>query len=257
MAFRLFTNANGIVAGGVVGLSTILQQTLRWEPALVQWAINIPLLVLGLIALSRAEGMRSLLGSLALPLSILVTRDIKPITQNPILAAVFGGLVYGVGLGLILSAKGSVGGYSLLARVVSKRFPITVSTLIFSLDALTIGMGAWTFGFDRAMYGLIAAFLMRKAMEKVLVGFSQALIAMIITDHPEPIRVRVLEDMDRGLTILPGEGGFTGQLRPVLMIVLSQAEVPKLRALVREADPSAFMFMAEASEVQGQGFRRE
>lgn len=255
LGFRLFMNANGIVAGGVVGLSTLLERRFGWEPAWVQWGINLPLLVLGFALLGKAAGARSALGSLALPLLMLLTRTLQPLTHTPLLAALFGGVVYGAGLGLVLSGSGSVGGYSLLARLLSKRLPLSVSNALFFFDALTIIGGGILFGPERAMYGLIAAFVMRRALDSVLLGFSHAKLALVISTAHEPIRRAVLETLDRGLTLLPGTGGFTGETRPVLMIVLGQAEVPALRSLVRQLDPDAFVILTDAAEVLGKGFQ--
>lgn len=257
LGFRLFMNGNGIVAGGVVGLSTLLERRFGWEAAWVQWGINLPLLGLGFWGLGRAAGARSALGSLVLPLLMLVTRSVPTLTQTPLLAALFGGVVYGAGLGLVLSGSGSVGGYSLFARLVTKRLPLSVSSAIFALDALTILGGGLLFGAEKAMYGLIAAFVMRRALDSVLLGFSRTKLALVISTAPDPIRTAILNELDRGLTILPGTGGYTGDPRPVLLIALGQAEVPHLRSLVRTHDPDAFVVLTDAAEVLGKGFHRE
>ena len=257
LGFRLFMNANGIVAGGVVGLSTLLEQRFGWEAAWFQWAINLPLLALGFLILGKAAGARSALGSVALPLLMLLTRSLPSLTQTPLLAAIFGGLLYGAGLGLVLSGSGSVGGYSLLARLLTRRIALTVSNTMFILDTLTILGGGWLFGAERAMYGLIAAFVMRRALDAVLLGFSHAKLALVISKAHEAIQQAVLTELDRGLTVLPGTGGYTGDSRPVLLVVLGQAEVPRLRTLVRSHDPDAFVVLADAAEVLGRGFHRD
>ncbi len=257
LGFRLFMNGNDIVAGGVVGLSTLLERRFGWEPAWVQGGINLPLLVLGFWGLGKAAGVRSALGSLVLPLLMLLTRPVPTLTHNPLLAALFGGVVYGAGLGLVLSGSGSVGGYSLLARLVTKRLPLSVSTAIFTLDALTILGGGLLFGAEKAMYGLIAAFVMRRALDSVLLGFSRTKLALVISVAHDSIRQAVIAELDRGLTILPGTGGYTGDPRPVLLIALGQAEVPQLRTLVRTHDPDAFIVLTDAAEVLGKGFHRE
>jgi uncharacterized membrane-anchored protein YitT (DUF2179 family) len=257
LGFRLFMNANGIIAGGLLGLSTVLERRFGWEAAWVQWGINVPLLVLGFLVLGKTTGARSALGSLLLPLFMLLTRSLQPITHTPLLASLFGGIVYGAGLGLVLSGSGSVGGYSLLSRLLTRRSPRSVSAVIFALDSLTILGGGWLFGAERAMYGLIAAFVMRRAVDTVLLGFSHAKLVLVISSAHEAIRQTVLAELKRGLTVLPGTGGYTGESRPVLLIVLSQAEVPQLRSLVRTHDPSAFVVVADATEVLGEGFHRE
>ncbi len=253
-SFRLFTNGNHIVAGGVVGLSTLAQHLMGWEPALFQWAVNICLLLIGFLFLGKAEGFRSAYGSLVLPLAIILTRNVQPITHVPLLAAIFGGVAYGGGLGLVLQGRGSVGGYSLLARIAAKHLPVSVVASMFILDALTIGSSAWVFGFEMAMYGLIGAFIMRRCVESVLVGLTHSMIALIITSQPDEVKHRVLVDMDRGLTVLSGKGGYTGENRDVLMVVLGASEAPTLRRTVKECDPLAFVVLTEASEVLGRGF---
>lgn len=255
LGFRLFFSANHIVAGGVVGLSIIVETARGWNPAWVQWGINLPLFGLALGFLGRGEALRSLLGSVLLPLAILLTVSVRPVTHTPLLAAIFGGLLYGTGLGLVLFGRGSVGGWSLLSRMLSRNLPISVGGALFVLDAITILAGELLFGAERAMYGLIAAFVMRRALDGVLLGFSRAKLALIISTKEEPIRQAILTELDRGLTVLPGSGGYTGEPRPVLMVVLGQAEVPALRALVRSHDPDAFVVLADAAEVLGKGFR--
>ena len=257
LGFRLFFNANQLVAGGIVGLSTILERLWKLEPAWIQVAINVPLLLLTARLLGAGAGVRSVAGSVALPAAILLTKNISPVTHEPLLAAIFGGLLYGAGLGLVLRGGGSVGGWSLLARMLARSLPFSVGGILFLFDALTILGGAAIFGAERAMYGLIAAFVLRRALDAVLLGFSRAKIALVISTRPDEIRAAVLAEMDRGLTVLPGTGGYTGEPRPVLLIVLGQSEVPALRNLVRERDPDAFVVLTDAAEVQGKGFRRE
>ncbi len=254
LGFRLFLNENHIVSGGVVGLSTLIQKLTGWEPALFQWVVNLLLLGVGFACLGRSEGARSAYGSLVLPLAILLTRNVEPITHEPLLAAIFGSLVYGCGLGLVLQGRGSVGGYSLLARIAVRHLPISLSGAVFVLDAITIAASARVFGFEMAMYGLIGAFVMRRSLDAILLGLGRSVMAFVITTEEEAVKQRVLVELDRGLTVLPGIGGFTGTNRNVLMIVMSQAEAPFLRKAVKECDPHAFIVLTEASEVLGRGF---
>lgn len=254
LGFRLFTNPNGIVAGGVVGLSTVLQGAFGWDPAKVQAAVNLPLLLLGWILLGKEEGLRSTLGSICLPLSIALTKDIPPLTHDPLVGTIFGGAFFGVALGLILSAWGSVGGYSLLARVFSKHFGVSVASAMLAMDGLTIVASGWRFGAEKALLGLLAAYVTRVALDRTLVGFGRSFVALIISSQHETLRERLLHDLDRGMTVLNGEGGYTGEARPVLMVVLGQTEVSRLRSLVAAADPEAFVVISQTAEVLGRGF---
>jgi len=256
LGFRLFTNPNHIVAGGVVGLSTVLQGALGWDPATVQAAINLPLLIGGWLLLGKQEGFRSLLGSILLPFFIWATRDIPALSHEPLIGAIFGGAFIGGGLAIILAARGSVGGYTLIARVLGKKFSIAVPTTLLVLDGLTIVASAWKFGAERALLGLVAAYVMRTAIDRALVGFRRAFVALVISKEHATLKDRLLYDLDRGMTILNATGGHTGDDRPVLMVVLSGSEVPRLRAIVNECDRDAFVVITDATEVLGHGFVR-
>ena len=257
LGFRLFTNPNGIVAGGVVGLSTVLQWSFGWDPAPVQTFVNLPLLFLGWIILGRTEGMRSIVGSILLPAFVFATRNLPPVTHDPLIGALFGGAAIGAGLGIILSARGSVGGYSLVARIVARRFSVPVPTSLLVLDGATILLSGFRFGAERALLGLVAAYVMRTAIDRVLVGFGRSFVALVISKEHARLRERFLRDLDRGVTVLGGEGGHTGEARPVLMVVLGAGEVPRLRALVAETDQDAFLVISDATEVMGRGFVRK
>jgi uncharacterized membrane-anchored protein YitT (DUF2179 family) len=257
LGFHLFLNANGIVGGGVVGLSTIAQKQLAWDPGIFQWTVNIPLLAVAVWMLGRGEALQSVLGTLVLPLFITLLRPLHLLTHEPILAAIFGGATYGAGLGLILRHRGSVGGFSLIARIAVKNgAPVSVPGIILVLDSLTIIASVGVFGTEKALYGLLAAFILRKVVDSVILGFNPAIVAWIVSTNPEPLKHRILEEMDRGLTVLPGEGGFSGQRRPVLMTVISRLELPILRALVQSTDPEAFLTVSPTNEVVGRGFIR-
>lgn len=256
LGFRLFTNPNGIVAGGVVGLSTVLQGTFRWDPATVQALINLPLLALGWLMLGREEGLRSTLGSILLPLCIAATRNVHGLTQDPMIGALFGGATIGAGLALLFSARGSVGGYTLIARILFRKFGLSVPTSLLALDGLTIVASAYKFGVERALLGLVAAYVMRTAIDRMLVGFKRSYVAMVISKEHVRLRERLLFDLDRGMTVLSATGGYTGDDRPVLMVVLSPREVPQLRAIVEREDPEAFVVISDATEVLGHGFVR-
>ncbi|MBS1707366.1 MAG: YitT family protein [Armatimonadetes bacterium] len=256
LAFRLFLNGNGLVAGGVVGLSTILQHKFGWDPALFQWAVNVPLLVLTFFILGKAAGLRSVLGSLFLPLAILLTAPVPVVTRDAFLAALFGGALYGLGLGMALRGRGSVGGYSIFAQFLAKWLPVSVPAVILVLDALTIFAGASAFPIDKVLLGVFAAFIVRQGVDRVLVGLTPSMAAFIVCSDPAELKQRILDEMDRGVTLLAGEGGFTGEQRPVIMVAVLKAEVPWLRQVIAESDPDAFVVITEAAEVRGRGFAR-
>ncbi|HVK04845.1 MAG TPA: YitT family protein [Armatimonadaceae bacterium] len=257
--FNLLLNGNRIVAGGVTGLSTLLQGRFGIEPAATQVGLNVPLFLTGTYLLGGRFGSRNLVGILLLPLCVFLTRHFPPLTSNLLLASLYGGIGTGVGLGLIFKGGGSVGGTSLAAQLLSRFLGMSPGAALLVCDGLIIGAASLTLGAEQAMYGLISLFVTKRAIDVIQNGLSTSKLALIICRSEsgvEAVRRAVIEDMDRGLTILSGSGGFTGRDRPVLMVVVTQSEVSRLKAHVQAADPDAFVVLADAAEVFGEGFQR-
>lgn len=255
VSFNLFTNPNRIASGGVAGISTVLEAVLGWEPGLTQWAFNIPLFIAGLIFLGRAFGLKTAVGTVILPLFVLLTSNWSPATDNLLLASVFGGIGVGLGLGLVFRGKGSTGGLDLLAQIVHKFTGLTHGLSVAMLDGLVIICAGLVFTLEEAMYALIGLFVTKKTIDAVQVGISYAKVAFIISDMPERIEKAILYDLDRGLTKLSGYGGYTGNKKTVCMVVISHTEVTRLKAIVRDADPNAFVILSDTAEVLGEGFK--
>jgi Uncharacterized conserved protein len=259
-SFNLLLNGNRIVSGGLTGLSTLLHSRYGIEPAVTQAAVNLPLFLLGVLLLGGRFGAKTLLGGILLPLCVLLTRGLPLLTTDPLLASLYGGIATGVGLGLIFRGGGSVGGTSLAARLLSRFTGASVGAALLLCDGIIIGVAGLTLGAEQAMYGLISLFVAKRAIDVVLSGgLATSKLALVICREEagvEAVRRAVIEEMDRGLTVLAGTGGFTGRDRPVLMVVISQGEVAQLKALVHSVDPGAFVVLSDAAEVLGQGFQQ-
>ncbi|KAA8997960.1 YitT family protein [Paenibacillus spiritus] len=257
LAFNWFMLPNEIASGGVSGLSVLAKAWFGAEPAFTQWALNIPLFVLGVWVLGKQYGLRSLLGSIVLPLFIYISKDGPVPTHNPLLASIYGGIGVGLGLGLVFRGRGSTGGLTILAQVIQKLTGLTFAVSVVLLDATVISLAAFVLGMEQAMYALIGLFVTGKVIDALEVGFSYTKVAYIISDYTEAISEAVLHDLDRGLTKLNAEGGYTGNSRVVLMVAVGQNEITRLKTIVRSVDPGAFVIISDAHEVLGEGFKRE
>lgn len=257
LAFNLFFLPNRIASGGVSGLSVLAEAWFGAEPAFTQWALNIPLFILGVIFLGKQYGIRSLLGSFVLPLFIFLTKDGPVPTTNPLLASIYGGIGVGLGLGLVFRGRGSTGGLTIAAQIIQKLTGFSFSLSVVLLDGTVITLAAFVLGMEQAMYALIGLFVTGRVINALEVGFSTTKVAYIISDHTEDISQAILNDLDRGLTKLNAQGGYTGDNRTVLMVVVGQNEITRLKAIVRSVDPAAFVIITEAHEVLGEGFKRE
>lgn len=255
LAFNLFFLPNHIASGGVSGLSVLVQAWIGIEPAFTQWALNIPLLFLAFGLIGCEYGVRSLLGSVVLPLFVFLTKDWVIPLSNPLLASIYGGIGVGVGMGLVYRGRGSTGGLSIVAQLLHKYSGLAFSLCIVILDAIVISSAAMVLSLEQALYALIGLYVTGKVIDTIELGFSFTKVAYIISDHTEPITKAILEDLDRGLTKLTAEGGYTGEHRTVLMVVVGQSEIPRLKTVVQSVDPDAFVIIHNAHEVLGEGFR--
>jgi uncharacterized membrane-anchored protein YitT (DUF2179 family) len=255
MSFNMFLSPNEVASGGVSGISIIVRSLWKIEPAITQWALNIPLFVAGSWFLGRQFGMKTAVGSLLLPLLILITRGLPPMTNNLLLASIYGGMLLGIGLGLVFRGKGSTGGSDVAAQIVHKYTGLSLGLSIAMLDAFVIVTAGIVLSPEKALYALIGLFVTSKTIGIVQIGLSYSKVAFIISEKSESIRQEILVQLDRGLTQLQATGGYTGEHRNVMMVVVGQREVNRLKELVRAADPEAFVILSDTNEVLGEGFK--
>jgi uncharacterized membrane-anchored protein YitT (DUF2179 family) len=256
LTFNLFLLPNQIASGGVSGISTITYGLFQWKASYVQWAFNIPLFISGVIFLGKQFGAKTLVGTIFLPLVVYFSETLPPATTDPLLGALFGGIGVGVGLGIVFRGKASTGGTDLAAQIVHKYMGLSLGSSVLVIDGAIVIASALVFGIEKALYALVAMFLTGKMIDIVQLGLGYAKMAIIISSKEEVIRQAILTEIDRGVTKLSGYGGYTDDKRPVLMCVVSQNEVTKLKQLVQSFDPSAFVVVSNAVEVLGEGFKR-
>ncbi|MFX3673914.1 MAG: YitT family protein [Paenisporosarcina sp.] len=256
VGFNVFLLPNEVASGGVSGISTILKGLFDWKPGLVQYAFNIPLFIAGVIFLGKQFGARSLVGTLTLPMFVILTSGWEPATLNPLLGALFGGISVGVGLGIVFRGNASTGGTDLAAQIITKYTGLSLGTSVMLIDGLIVLSAALVFDIEKGLYALIGLFVTTKTIDIIQLGFSQSKMVYIITNKQEEIRDAIYTEINRGVTKLPAVGGFTEQERPILLVVVYQTEFTKLKHVVKTVDPSAFVIVSDAYEVLGEGFKR-
>jgi uncharacterized membrane-anchored protein YitT (DUF2179 family) len=256
LAFSVFLLPNEIASGGVSGISTILYGLFQWKPSYVQWSLNIPLFIAGLFFLGKRFGAKTLVGTLVLPFFVFIFEEWGAATEEPLLGAIFGGLGIGAGLGIVFRGKASTGGVDLLAQIIHKYIGISLGTIILLIDGTIVLASAFIFGIEQALYALIAMFITAKTIDVVQIGLGTSKMALIISDQEEELRQGILTHIYRGVTKINAFGGYTQDERPMLMVVVAQYEVTKLKQYVKSVDPSAFVIVVNANEVLGEGFKR-
>lgn len=255
ISFNLFLLANQIASGGVSGISILVEQLTGIQPAFTQWGFNIPLFVIGTMLLGRRFGFKVLLSSIVLPLFVYLTRDWPAPTDNPLLASIYGGMGIGLGLGIVYRGRGSTGGLDLVAQIIHRFTGLSYPLSVAMLDGIVILCAGILLSPEKALYALIGLFVTSKMIDAVQVGFGFSKVAFIISAQTEPLTEAILHELDRGLTKWDGQGGFTKEGRTVLMVVVGQTEVSKLKAIVKRVDPTAFVIISNTNEVLGEGFK--
>lgn len=256
LAYPLFLVPNHIAPGGLTGLATVLNYLFRWPVGTTSLVMNVPLFIIGYRAMGRVFVVRSLVATVLF--SVLIDLiPLPPMTEQPLLGAVFGGVLLGAGLGLILRGGATTGGTDMVARMIHNRFQhISVGAFLFLIDCCVVLMAGFFIEAEYALYAFVALYAASKLIDVVMVGLTREKACYIISTQHEQVKREIMEKLDRGVTVLHAEGGYSGQERPVLLCVLSAQELGRLKAIVREADEDAFLFISDAHEVLGEGFRK-
>lgn len=259
LAVNLFLLPNHLASGGLGGLLLLCYYLWGLPMGPAYFAANLPAIYL-LYRLYGMQGLaRTIWGIATFSLLLEVTQPLSAYapTTNPLLATIYSGILMGLGLGLALMVGGSTGGTSTMAHVVKHHTGMDASRFLFLTDLLILGFAAVVLQVEAVLYGLLMTFVMSKVISAVQEGLTTSRCLMIISDHPDLVTSTILNDLKRGLTRLDGTGAYSGQPRPVLMCVVAESEVVKVKRLVLQADPEAFVLITDAREVNGRGFTLE
>lgn len=256
VGLAVFQVPHRIAAGGLGGLATVMHYTLGLPVGLTMLGLNVPLFALGIRLLGWRFACKSLYGTVLLS---VLTDALLAVTSTPtgdsLLASIYGGLLVGLGLGLVFRAGGTTGGTDMAAQILRLYLPGSSGRVLVLLDGIVIGLAAWVFGLELALYGLLSVVLAGVVIDAVQEGVAYARAAFIISDRAAEIGPAILHRLNRGATLFEAQGLYTGRRRPVILCVISRAEVSRLKALVAEFDPRAFVIVTGVHEVLGEGFK--
>lgn len=251
-----FIIANQLGEGGFTGIALLLNYIFDWPVGLTILVLNIPLFIVGWIKLGRNSMIYTIIGTTLLSLFISLTKNLQSPLEDQLLVSLYAGVTIGLGLGIIFRHGGTTGGVDLIARLVNKYYGISMGRTMFTLDAIIITISALYLGKERAMYTLIVVFLGSRVIDFVQEGAYAAKAATIISDHAPEIASRIMNEMDRGATLLKGKGGYTGSEKEVLYCVVSRTELTRLKMLVHSIDNKAFIVVNDVHDVLGEGFEK-
>ncbi|WP_317646515.1 YitT family protein [Sporosarcina sp. GW1-11] len=250
LAFNMFFLPARLAAGGVSGISTILYELYEFEPAFIQWLINIPIFFLGFVLLGKEFSLKTLVGTFFVPFTIWLSADIPFTIDNPLLSAIYGGILLGVGLGIVYRGNGSTGGLATVAQIVKKYSGLSSGYAQLLVDGMVVVASAVVFNLELALFAMMAIFVTSKVIDFVQLQTSPSKLVLIITEHEERIQTIIKEEIDRGLTI----GGFSNQEKTMILCVVEQQEAIYLKRVLQEEEPHSFVVFLNASEILGKGF---
>lgn len=256
LSIDLFLVPNNVIAGGVTGVSIILNSLVGTPVGLVILLLNVPLFIVGWRALGGLIfGVRTVFAVVVLSLAVdALAPLLRPVTTQPLLFILYGGVLDGLGTGLIFRGLGTSGGIDIVARLLERWRGVRPGRTLLALNALTYAGAFFIYGAEPVLFALLASFISSRAVNVVLEGGVTARQALIVTARPAEITAAVLQDLARGITVLEGKGGYTHQDRAILLCVVLRSELSFLKQIIARADPDAFVIVGEVAEVLGEGF---
>lgn len=257
----MFAEPNKFAPGGTYGLGIVLHHLMGWRTELVALCMDIPLLLIGIYFLGPKFGIKTVICTFAIPLFMGLlheTYGYAPLLgeNQQLLSAIFGGIVYGVGIGMIFKSRATSGGSDIIAMILNKYTHLSLGQLVILVDCTitlttVLAFGEWTL----PMYSWIVVFIEGKVIDIVIEGGSVHKTLMIVTNQVEPVRNVILNDINRGATLLKGVGMYKGEDRNVIYTILTRREMMILRHRIVEIDPHAFINVIDSKEILGQGFK--
>ena len=259
LSMVLFYIPGKLAAGGISGVAQLISNFTGWPVGTLYIILNVPLLALGWRYLGgRRFLIRTIFAVLGYSIAMDVFTRLLPtngLVSDSILNALYGGVIGGIGVGLVLRGQGTTGGTDILVRLLSIWRGIPYSQTYIATDVFVVFAAGLSFGWQLALYAVVALYVGGLAAEFAAEGVRTTRIVLIITTNPQPVAQRVIGELQRGVTVWQGIGMYSGQTRDVLFCTVSRAEVNPIKAIIHEADPQAFVVIGEAYEALGEGFK--
>lgn len=251
-ALEVFLVPNNIIDGGIVGVSIILSYLTKINLGLLIFLINIPFFLLAFNKIGKKFVIQTFyaVGMLALALNFFQTHAM-PTTNDLLLSTVFGGIILGTGVGLVLKHEGSLDGTEIMSLVLSKKFGFSVGEWIMTFNVFIYGAAGLVFGWNRAMYAVLTYFIAFKVIDVVLEGLNSSKSIRIISDKSYEIGQELLEQLGIGVTYLKGVGAYSGAEKTIIYCVVSRLEMAKMKEIITNIDPKAFMSVVDVHEAHG------
>lgn len=254
---EMFLVPNNIIDGGVVGLSIMAAYATGQPIGLFLVLLNIPFLYLGYKQIGKTFSISTMFAICSLAFWTEQFYPVEVITHDLFLATIFGGILVGLGVGMIIRSGGSLDGTEIVGIILDKRSGFSVGEIVMFINLFILSSAGLVFSWDKAMYSLVAYFIIAKMMDTVIDGIDESKAVMIVSSEPDEIADALMARLGRGVTILHGEGGYSGESKKVLYCVITRLEIEKMKAIVMEKDDSAFVTINEVHDIMGGRFKKK
>ena len=248
---EIFFVPNQIIDGGVIGVAMLVSHITQLPLSIFIVLFNLPFLIIGYKQIGKTFAISTVFGVISLSGWLVYFKPILGLTHDLFLAAVFGGVIVGVGVGLIIRYGGSLDGSEIVAIILDKRTGFSVGEIVMFINFFILGSAGFVFSWDKAMYSLVAYFVAYKVIDLTIEGLDETKGVMIVSEKPDEIAAILMARLGRGVTVLHGAGGFTGEPKKVLYSVITRLEIAKLKAIVSEEDEEAFVTVHDVHDVIG------
>ncbi|MEH7502098.1 YitT family protein [Neobacillus drentensis] len=257
VGLEIFLVPNNVIDGGITGISIMLSYITGWKLGIFLFILNIPFFFIGYKQIGKTFALSTLYGIIILSIGTTLLHPVPAFTQDILLATVFGGIVLGIGVGIVIRYGGSLDGTEILAILFNKKLPFSVGEIIMFFNLFILGCAGFVFTWDRAMYSLIAYFVAYKTIDITITGLDESKSVWIISDNAKQIGDAIMNRLGRGVTYINGEGAYSGDDKKVIFCVINRLEEAKLKEIVTENDDSAFLAVADIAEVRGGRFKKK
>lgn len=249
-----------LLSGGVSGIALIIQYFTKFPAGYTIFLLNIPLLILSYKKVNLRFTIFTIIGTAALSFFLVLTYSVRNVLliNDPLLLSLYGGVLNGLGMGIVFSNHGSTGGLDIISVIVKKKYDnFEIGRISFTVNFIIVALGAIFFGLTSALYTLVSMYITSYMVDKTIKGFNRQKMVLIVTDKVEEVSKEIMDTLHRGVTLLHGEGAYTGVSKKVLYSIVSLTQLPQLKLIVHQIDPNAFLSILDVSEVHGKGFVRE
>lgn len=256
-ALETFLIGNSIIDGGITGISIMLSYLSGVQVGVFLFLLNLPFLLIGYKQIGKTFALSTLLGVAVLSITTSLLHHWHPFTDDTFLAAVFGGILLGAGTGIVIRAGGSLDGTEIIAILVNRKSPFSVGETVMFINLFILGSAGFVYSLDRALFSMVAYYIAFKSIDLIIEGLNESKSVWIISDLYRDIGDTIVARLGRSVTYLQGEGGYSGDAKSVIFVVINRLEEAKLKSIVTEVDPGAFLAVGNIHDVKGGRFKKK